>query len=106
MQYLNKIAIACVTVWVQDNYHFSLPQNSIPLLKNLKKIGMLSYDIIPKPNLMKYNQSDPSFNIFTKFHQNPTHSNRDVSHKGMIYRHTDAYIHIHTDSTLAQTDKV
>ena len=38
---------------------------------------------------MKYNQSDQSSNIFTKFDQNPTGSKRDISRKSGTDTHTD-----------------
>ena len=59
----------------------------------------------------QYNQSDLSSNIFNKFHQNPTNSNRDTcisckhgTHK-QTDRQTDKHTHTHTDrQTDRQTD--
>ena len=52
----------------------------IPFKKNQE---WLHNDIITNPIFMKftYNQSDLSFNISTKFHQNPTHNNQNISCK-------------------------
>ena len=43
-----------------------------------------------------YNQSDLSSNIPTKFYQNPTHSNRDISRKSGTDRPTHTHTHTHT----------
>ena len=34
---MNKIAVACVTVWARHGYHFPLPQNSVSFLAKRKK---------------------------------------------------------------------
>ena len=48
----------------------------------------------------QYNQSDRSFNMFTKFDQNPTHSKRDITRKSVtdsnIDSETDRETHTHT----------
>ena len=78
--FINKIAVACVTGWVQYNNYFPLPQNSVPLLKKKSENHeSCQNEVITKPILMKfkYNQSNLSSNIPTKFHQNLIHSNRD-----------------------------
>ena len=63
---LNKIAVAFVTVWVQHNHHFPLPQKSVHFQKF---------------HIIYTNNWDLWSNISTQFHQNPTHSIQDISVK-------------------------
>ena len=49
---------------------------------------------------IQYNQSDGSYNIFTKFDQNPTHSNQDISRESGTDRHTDKVCRSHSPQTV------
>ena len=89
------------------NHFIPLPQNSVPFKKKYEiKNHKLRHNDVKKSIFMKfgYNQSNSCSNSFIKFHQSPTHSNRDINLKSGIHAQTNTHRQIKfREATVSKT---